>query len=208
MAELSASKSGDVTDKRLLRTVATRKRIVEALIELHKEGYVSPAIQLVADRAGISRRAVFEHFPDTNRLTEAVIDELVRTSPSLPPPEGTPASLDDRIERFVEGRARRLEAMTPHRRASNQLLPMNELLQTRRTPIRQGFQDETAQWFAPELNELPADRRAHWTQALGALTDWELWESLRTYPTRPVEEARALLGSLLRAALKEIGREA
>ncbi|MFL5280111.1 MAG: TetR/AcrR family transcriptional regulator [Rhodopila sp.] len=198
-----------MTDRRLLRTITTRKRIVDALIELHKEGHVRPAVQLIADRAGISRRAVFEHFPDTNRLTEAVLDELARAAslaPSLPP-AGAPAPLTERIEQFLDGRARRLEAMTPHRRASNQLLPRNKLLQERRTPIRRLFQDETAQWFSAELERLPPDRREHWQEALGALTDWDLWESLRTYPARPVEEARALLGSLLRAAIAEIHRE-
>lgn len=210
MADQDGTASEVITDKRLLRTVATRKRIVDALIELHKEGHVRPAVQLIADRAGISRRAVFEHFPDTNRLTEAVLDELARAAPLAPslPPPGAPAPLAERIEQFLDGRARRLEAMTPHRRAGNQLLPRNKLLQERRAPIRRVFQDETAQWFSAELDRLPPGRREHWQEALGALTDWDLWESLRTYPTRPVHEARALLGSLLRAALAEIEREA
>lgn len=199
-----------ITDKRLLRTVATRKRIVDALINLHKEGHVRPAVQLIADRAGISRRAVFEHFPDTNLLTEAVLDELARKAslaPSLPP-AGAPVPLSERIERFVDGRARWLEEMTPHRRAANQLLAHSKLLQKRRTPIRREFRDATALWFAAELGRLPPDRREHWREALGALTDWDLWESLRTFPTRPMREAQALLGSLLRAALAEVEREA
>ena len=209
MAGRIADQGAVITDKRLLRSIATRKRIVESLIELHKEGHVRPTVQLVADRAGISRRAVFEHFPDTNRLTEAVLDELARATSLLPspPPPGTPEALPKRIEQFLDARVRRLEGMTPHRRAGNQLLPRSELLQARRTPLRRLFQDETAQWFAPEPDRLPPARRDHWTQALGALTDWELWEGLRTYPTRSVEEARALLGTLLRAALAEIERE-
>ena len=161
---------------------------------------------------GYPCRAVFDHFPDTNRLTEALLEELTRAtsfSPSLPPP-GAPAPLSKRIEQFLDGRARRLEAMTPHRRAGNQLLPTNELLQARRIPIRRDFQNETAQWFASELTRLPPDRREHWTQALGALDrSADLWESLRTYPSRPVEKTRrALLGDLLRAALAQIEREA
>jgi TetR/AcrR family transcriptional regulator, regulator of autoinduction and epiphytic fitness len=197
-------------DGRAQRSAATRERIVDALIGLHKDGHVRPTAQLIADRAGVSRRSVFEHFPDSDQLTRAVLDKLAQTLRTTAAPTEAEQALPlaARIVLFLQHRVRFLESMTPHRRAANQLLPRSPLLRSRRTPIRQQFQTETAQWFAPELARLPPARRMHWEQALGALTDWEMWDSLRTYPTRSVEQAGALLQSLFIAALTAVQHEA
>ena len=193
-------------DGRRLRTAATRQRIVDSVIDLQREGHVRPAMQAIADRAGVSLRAVFQHFPEKSQLTQAVLEELLHRLHFEPPPPqiATRAGLGERMERFLDERVELLEALTPHRRAANQLLPASPVLQRRRASVRRLYQGQVATWFEPELSGLPDELRPRWLDALSTLTDWEMWESLRTYPTRSIAEARGLLQLLLQAALRQI----
>ena len=206
----AAGEAGGKVDGRRLRTAATRKRIVEAVIDLQRGGQVRPAMQAIAEQAGVSLRAVFQHFPEKSQLTKAVLDELLARLHFEAPPRqiATRAALAERMDLFLDERVALLEQLTPHRRASNQLLAASPVLQRRRAAIRRLYQRQVAVWFKPELQRLRPGAKRQWLDALATLTDWEMWESLRTYPTRSIAEARGLLKMLLLAALKQIEAEA
>ena len=60
---------------------ATRQRIAEAAFELH--GTVGPAqtsISAVADRAGVQRHTVYNHFPDMTSLVRACTEHGMRVT--------------------------------------------------------------------------------------------------------------------------------
>ncbi len=70
----------------------TRERIVEALVEQLGEGLEEFSISRVAERAGVSVRTVYHHFPNREAQIEAVARWLdARITANEPPP----ASLDD-----------------------------------------------------------------------------------------------------------------
>ena len=106
-------------DGRRQRTQVTRANIVNAAISLQNEGNMRPSMQQIAERAGVSLRTAFQHFPEKHQLTHAVLDELTRLNRVDPPPPelATHSALDARIEKFLEIRCRQLEGLTPHRRA-------------------------------------------------------------------------------------------
>jgi hypothetical protein len=139
-----------------------------------------------------------------------VLDELTRINRIDPPPPelAEHSALDARMERFLDIRVRQLEALTPHRRAANAMIATSELLQKHRLGVRRRYRSVVETWFAAELDPLPAERRRKWLIAIGTLMDWEMWQSLRTYPNRSVAEARDLIALLLRAALKQMEQEA
>ena len=58
--------------RRAERQADTRRRIVEATVELHSsEGPARTTISAIADRAGVERHTVYAHFPDEHSLFQA-----------------------------------------------------------------------------------------------------------------------------------------
>ena len=68
--------TGAKTDGRLERSIATRKKIVEALTALIHEGQVSPTAEMVAARADVGLRTVFRHFDDMDALYREMSHDL------------------------------------------------------------------------------------------------------------------------------------
>jgi AcrR family transcriptional regulator len=65
---------------------ATRRRIVEATVELHSTiGPARTTISAVADRAGVPRLTVYRHFPDQREL-ELACSALIMAREPLPEP--------------------------------------------------------------------------------------------------------------------------
>ena len=64
------------SDGRVNRSVATRKKIVNAVTELVYEGFLSPTAEQVSQRANIGLRTVFRHFDDMNSLYSEIIGDL------------------------------------------------------------------------------------------------------------------------------------
>src|SRR5918995_1564298 len=57
---------------RALTEAETRQRIVEATVELHETlGPAKTTIKAIAERAGVQRATVYNHFPDLDGLFEA-----------------------------------------------------------------------------------------------------------------------------------------
>jgi hypothetical protein len=74
--------------------------------------------------------------------------------------------------------------------------------------VRQRFRNVVETWFAAELDALDEPSRRKWLVAIATLVDWEMWQSLRTYPSRSVSECREYLALLLESALTQMEVEA
>lgn len=81
--------------KRRAETQAdTRRRIVDATIELHASvGPLAATVAAIADRAGVSRLTVYRHFPDEVDLLRACTSDY---NLAHPPPDPSPwLAIDD-----------------------------------------------------------------------------------------------------------------
>lgn len=88
--------------RRAEQQAETRRRIVEAAVELH--GEVGPArttISMLAERAGVQRHTVYAHFPDERSLQMACSGLHFERDP-LPDP-GPWRQIGDRRERISTG---------------------------------------------------------------------------------------------------------
>ena len=88
--------------KRAETVEETRRRIVEAAVELH--GTVGPArttVSAIADRAGVQRQTYYRHFPSERELLTACSGLWEEQHPP-PDPEGLRA-LPDGLERLRAG---------------------------------------------------------------------------------------------------------
>ena len=78
---------------------ATRRRIVEATVELHTAlGPARTTISAIAERAGVQRLTVYRHFPDERALFEACSGHWAAQNPT--PDPSTWVALDDPEERL------------------------------------------------------------------------------------------------------------
>jgi AcrR family transcriptional regulator len=88
--------------QRAVQQAETRKRIVEAIVELHKTiGPARTTISAIAERAGVERLTVYRHFPNDVELFRACSDHWRTANP--PPDLAAWRSIADPIERI--GRA-------------------------------------------------------------------------------------------------------
>ncbi|WP_407165000.1 TetR/AcrR family transcriptional regulator [Bradyrhizobium sp. ORS 111] len=203
-----AESVAEPVDGRRQRAQITRGNIIAACIALQNEGVLRPSSQQIAERAGVSMRTFFLHFPEKGQLRQAVLEALTPDRIEPPPSEAIlHGGVENRIAQFIDMRARRLETMTPHRRASNAMIETSPMLQKHRLRVRKAFRDVVELWFAVELDRLPEDERRKWLVAIATLVDWEMWQSLRTYPSRSIAEAKDCLGLLLTAALRQMAAE-
>jgi AcrR family transcriptional regulator len=61
------------------RTATTRRRLIDAAIEsLAEQGYAATSSTVVAERAGVSRGALFYNFPTKGEFMLAVLDDIYR----------------------------------------------------------------------------------------------------------------------------------
>src|ERR687896_28857 len=106
------------TDGRTLRAERTRQALVDALFSLLDDGEVRPTAERIAERAGVSERSVFQHFPDREALFEAVARQQYERVIAAVEPVDASRPLGERLDAFVVERARMLEQVSPVRRAA------------------------------------------------------------------------------------------
>ncbi len=59
----------------------TRDKILDAAFqEIHKHGFQAASLSNILDRTGLTKGALYHHFPDKDRLGHAVIEEVIRES--------------------------------------------------------------------------------------------------------------------------------
>ncbi len=100
------------TGRRDARRERTRRRIVEAAVELHGTvGMARTTISAIAERAGVQRLTVYRHFPDERALLRACSGHW---NAANPPPD--PASWTQTSDPEVRLRASLAEVYAYHRR--------------------------------------------------------------------------------------------
>jgi AcrR family transcriptional regulator len=190
-------------DGRTARAERTRVAVAEAMLDLIGEGDLRPTAQRVAERAGVSLRAVFHHYADMETLLAVAADRQFERLSALMRPAPRTGSLERRIDALVAERARVHEAVTPVRRAAVLSEPFSPEISRRLGWIRARDHREIEEVFATELApRKPADRR-ELADAMAMATSWPAWEALRAHQALSVAQARRVVTRTVRALLKE-----
>ena len=206
----SADGSEAELDGRLGRTLRSRQAICDACLDLVEEGVLQPSADQVAQRAGVSRRSIFNHFSDLTALYDAVVKAGLRRCAPLHEemPRGLP--LRERATRLAAMCARFHEATTPFRRstvAQSLVGPLREEAQRVSQRLLREERDGVAALFAGELARLGATERAELTEALAAVVSPATWEHLRASRGLSAARARAIMQRSLLALLRDAGFE-
>ncbi|MDQ0370523.1 TetR/AcrR family transcriptional regulator [Catenuloplanes indicus] len=187
-------------DGRTARAERTRRAIVEAHYALISEGDLKPTGERIAERAGVSLRALWTNFKDLETLFAATDALLVsrqesawtEISPTLP--------FTTRVDEFCRQRARLLEIVAPLARAATIKQPFSAQLQDNRKRHIARVRTELEALFAHELAAAGPGR----TQLLDALsisTTWAGWSLLRDELGLSTDEARATMSRTVTALL-------
>jgi len=190
-------------DGRNLRAERTRTALAGAYLDLLTEGDLRPTAERIAERAGVSPRSVFKHFPDreslfaaASEIQEGRIRELMA---DLPDPS---APLEERIDAFVDQRARFHEFVSPVRRSALLTEPFSPVIAERLKMAREAGAAHVGHVFAPELDALRGRAREDLHAALCAIAAWPTWESLRRHQGLSADRARVILRNMVAAQLK------
>lgn len=74
--DLFPEREAEPGDGRRLRSGRSRRRIIQALFELLREGDMAPSAVRVAERANVGMRTVFRHFEDMDGIYDEMTQEL------------------------------------------------------------------------------------------------------------------------------------
>jgi TetR/AcrR family transcriptional regulator of autoinduction and epiphytic fitness len=202
MVDMAADAPARV-DGRAARAGRTRDAIVAAHLALIDEGDLKPTGERIAERAGVSLRALWTNFKDMETLFAATgqrvserLEELFRPIPPESP-------LTRRIEEFCGQRVRMLEVLAPSARASALREPFSPQLRRNREGNIARVRSEIENVFGQELADAGKGRE----QLLDALTvasTWSAWSMMRDAMGLDVEAARATMARTLGALLGEV----
>src|SRR3954468_19451089 len=106
--------AGRNLDGRSARADRTHRALMEAMLALLDGGDLRPTSAAIAERAGVSERTLFQHFPDREALFRgAALPKAGRIGPLVEPLPGPEAPTDERLRAFVAQRALVLERVSP-----------------------------------------------------------------------------------------------
>jgi TetR/AcrR family transcriptional regulator of autoinduction and epiphytic fitness len=184
-------------DGRTVRAERTRGALVEALLALLDEGRVRPTAAEIAERAGVSERSVFQHFPDREALLEAVArEQYERVMPTIRPVDAS-ESLAERIDAFVVQRCTLYERAAGVRRAALLMEPESAVVAGWLTTVRRAGAAEVERIFRRELEATPADDRESLRAALVAAGAWGTFEALRFHQGLSVSRTRGAMRTMV-----------
>ena len=193
--------SRETKDGRTVRAERTRQSLIDALFALLDEGELRPTAERIAERAGVSERSVFQHFPDREGLFEAVARQQYEKVVRELQPVDASRPLGERIDSFVAERARMLERITPVRRAAVLIEHESDVVAGWLATARRGAAAETERVFRRELEALERGERTVLLAALVSASAWTAWESYRAHQGLGVERSRAAMRATLTALL-------
>jgi AcrR family transcriptional regulator len=197
----------EVLDGRQSRTARSRLAICEACLDLVEEGALQPSAEEIAERAGLSRRSIFNHFSDLAELYDAVAEAANQRCAPLLKEISDEQPIEHRIEQLVQVRSAFLEAAAPFTRAlTAQILVGPAADQARRLSrdaLRLQHQD-VERLFRREVADLPSAERAEVLEALSAAMAPLLWEHLRRSRGNSMSRARGIMKRTLRSILLDV----
>ena len=191
--------------RRAERQDETRRRIVEAAVELHSTvGPARTTVAALAERAGVTRPTVYAHFPDADALFRACSGHVRDTVP--PPDLGAWREIRDPAERLLAALGdvyayyARLEPLLENIQRDAPVLPI--LREIGR--YRVGYLEEVR---ALLLDAWPARGRAkgRLRRAIGHALDFRTWQSLVPGQGYAPAEAARLMVTLVQAVAAQSG---
>lgn len=179
MTLVSVVNMANVVDGRTARRNRNRDAVLDAMIDLTTETGEEPAIEAVAERAGVSYRSVYRYFDDRTELLVSALKRDMGDGYSIfDIDELGQGSLDTRIERLIRTMVRAHRQLAPLTRLAVRLRADEPAVAELYDDVRQFSRDRVETQFAPELAELDPHERHLALVAIGAMLQVETLDYL------------------------------
>lgn len=187
-------------DGRFARSRVTRDKIVTALLDLVREGDVSPSAARVAETAGVGLRTVFRHFDEMDTLYRAMAEAIERQVMPLMLKPFAATEWRDRLRELTDRRIEIYEAIMPYRISAS-------IKRFQSAFLMQGYQRQLELERTSLHAILPQAviDDAATASAIEVATSFQCWRRLRHDQGLAVEPARAAIFALLEAMIARIG---
>ncbi len=190
------------TDGRRLRRALNREAVVDALLDLYREGNLRPGTDLIAERAGLSPRSLFRYFEDTDDLAgEAALRQQIRALPLVVLEVGADADFDERVRALVEQRFRLFGEIGNAALASRLRAPFHPRMAEALAGTRAFLRGQIRTLFTNELEAMDATRAEAVLTAADLLTGFESYQLLAGAPGLDPQKAMPLLVEALTVLL-------
>lgn len=190
-------------DGRRRRSQDSKRRIVEAMIELVREGDLSPSAEAVATRAGVGRRTVFRLFSDMEGIFREI--HLIMRD-KVEPVRNIPLAGDSweaRLHALVERRVLFFEEIMWVSAAAIIHRHQSPVLQAEHAMIQSELRGIMLAVLPPELaNDRPL------REALDAVMSIDMWRRLRLEQRLDASAATQLVHRMVSALTAGVARPA
>lgn len=193
-------------DGRRERRDRNRDAVVEALLDIIREGDLAPGAERVAARAGLSARSVFRYFDDLDDLCRAgIARQLAAVGPELRGDRDLDGPAADRVAAAISQRVRLFAAMGSVGTFARLRAPFQPLVAEQLTATRRLLRDRLRSALAPELAAADADAVETIVAAADVLCSFEAFRLLCDDHGRSVDEAAHVMTAGVLALLAPAG---
>jgi TetR/AcrR family transcriptional regulator, regulator of autoinduction and epiphytic fitness len=192
-----------VSDGRSARSQRTRNAVVDALLDLNREGNLRPTAREIAARAGVSLRSVYVHFDDLEDLFLAAAKRHVELLSGMVVEVPATGPLRSRAETLVRERSRIHESVGNVRKAAALQEPFSPTLARWLAAGRKVANAEIERVFAHELETMAPDVRARRLAIVAALASTAVWDHIRSPQHLDVAATRAAVADAIIAVLEQ-----
>ena len=141
-------------DGRIVRGLRTRQSLIQATLDLIQAGRAGAAPLRCSCAAGVSSRALFQHFTSLADLYAAAFDLAVSRAFDRGRPIDTGAPLSNRIELLVSDRSELFEEWLPVWHFAERVRSVAPAVGLGVAQLRKLLRERLASWFANELDNL------------------------------------------------------
>jgi len=166
-------------DGRIVRGLRTRQALIQATLDLIQAGDVEPTSAAIATIAGVSSRALFQHFSSLADLYAAAFDLAVSRAFERSGPVDTAAPLSNRIDLLVSDRAQLFEEWLPVWHFAERVRSVAPAVGLGVAQLRKLLRERLAVWFANELGNLDPSSRDLVLDSLDLAFGLDSWMNMR-----------------------------
>lgn len=157
----SSGTTRDATDGRIALRLRNRQRVIDALIELVDEGDISPSMDAIVGRSGVSERSVFRYFTDLADLSVSAVRAVVeRAAPLHVIADIGEGTLEHRIDEMIATRLRVAKLTHAFGTLARRKLMLTPEIPQALTNVIVFLRSQLGEQFAPELEAMPDDEAA------------------------------------------------
>lgn len=185
------------SDGRRLRGQDNRARIVDAMLELIREGELAPGAEQVAARAEVGLRTVFRHFQDMDSLYREMSGAIETTLRTIIDQPFQSADWRDQLVELTGRRARAFETIAPYKRAGDARRHRSPFLQADAMRLTRALREILMGVLPTEISGRPEV-----LEALDLLLSFETWSRLRREQGLEPAAAQALIEGLVTRTIR------